>query len=98
MIVIKVKKQLHSSTGPLDLNVEFEVAAGELISLFGQSGAGKTTILRMMAGLTEPDEGYIEVDGEVWFDSRNKINWPVQKRNNCHLTLCRTLVLRHISP
>ena len=44
---------------PLDLDVH----AGELIVLFGRSGSGKTTILRMLAGLERPSEGEVEVDG-----------------------------------
>jgi molybdate transport system ATP-binding protein len=46
----------------------------------GKSGAGKTTFLRILAGLTDPQEGYIEVDGEIWFDSRQKINRQVRQR------------------
>ncbi|HBR14138.1 MAG TPA: molybdenum ABC transporter ATP-binding protein [Candidatus Omnitrophica bacterium] len=78
---VRAKKKLHTSDGPMELDVCFESGVGEFVTLFGKSGAGKTTILRMMAGLSEPEEGYIEVSKEVWFDSRKKINWPVQKRS-----------------
>jgi molybdate transport system ATP-binding protein len=80
MIRVHLEKPLHTAAGMIALEVDFEVAKGELVTLFGKSGSGKTTILRMIAGLTEPQEGYIEVDGEVWFDSHRKINWPVQRR------------------
>ena len=80
MIRVQVKKKLHASQGILSLDVDFELTGGELITLFGESGAGKTTILRMIAGLTQPEEGLIEVDGDVWFNSRKGINWPAQKR------------------
>ncbi len=80
MIRFRAKKKLHFSEGHIPLDAAFEVASGEFVTLFGKSGAGKTTILRMLAGLAQPEEGYIEVDGEVWFDSQKKINWPVQKR------------------
>ena len=43
----------------LDLNVE----AGQLYALLGPNGAGKTTTLRMAVGLTEPDQGSIEIYG-----------------------------------
>ncbi|MCE5214175.1 MAG: ABC transporter ATP-binding protein [Methanobacterium sp.] len=54
------------------LNVEdvnFEVLKGEIISLMGLSGAGKTVLLRMVAGLDTPDTGkvYFKLDGE-WVD------------------------------
>jgi len=40
-----------------------ELAQGEFLSLLGPSGSGKTTLLSLIAGLVEPDEGRIEIDG-----------------------------------
>jgi len=80
MIKVRAKKHLVTSHGPIDLAVDFQIAGNEFVTVFGPSGAGKTTVLRMIAGLTAPDEGLIEVDGEVWFDSEKGINIPVQKR------------------
>jgi ABC-type Fe3+/spermidine/putrescine transport system ATPase subunit len=50
-------------------HVSFEIADGELVSLLGQSGCGKTTTLRCIAGLEQPESGRIEIDGQVVFDS-----------------------------
>lgn len=80
MIRFELRKRLHTSEGEADLATEMVVEEGEFISLFGKSGAGKTTILRMLAGLTDPDEGFIEAGGRIWFDSRKNINLPPQKR------------------
>ena len=80
MIKIKAKKNLITSHGPVRLEVDFQIADKELITLYGPSGAGKTTILRMLAGLTDPDEGCIVLDDEVWFDSNRGINKPIQQR------------------
>ena len=80
MITVRVKKKLLSADGPIGLDVDVQIKGHEIVTLFGPSGAGKTSILRMVAGLIDPDEGYIEVNGEVWFDSRNRINKPVQQR------------------
>ncbi len=44
-------------------NVSFSIADGETLVLFGPSGAGKTVLLRMIAGVVEPDEGEIYIDG-----------------------------------
>ena len=44
-------------------------AAGGVTVLFGPSGAGKTTILRCLAGLDTPDEGTIRFGDEVWFET-----------------------------
>jgi molybdate transport system ATP-binding protein len=80
MIVVHLKKQLLTANGPVSLQVDFEMEKGDWVTLFGKSGEGKTSILRMIAGLLRPDEGFIQVDDEVWFDNRNGIDLPVQRR------------------
>jgi NitT/TauT family transport system ATP-binding protein len=45
--------------------ISLEVAAHELVCVVGQSGCGKTTLLRVIAGLLEPDAGTVRLDGEV---------------------------------
>ena len=80
MIKVKATKNLITSHGPVRLDVDFQIPDKEFITLFGPSGAGKTTILRMIAGLTDPDKGFIQVDEDIWFDSDRGINRPVQER------------------
>lgn len=46
-------------------NVSFEVRRGESLALFGRNGAGKSTILKMITGVTFPTEGKIKVNGKV---------------------------------
>ena len=53
------------AAGAFELAVELTAAAGETTVLVGESGAGKTTILRLLAGLDRPDRGRITLDGEV---------------------------------
>lgn len=62
-----------------DLNVEIE--EGEALVLLGQSGCGKTSTMRCIAGLETPDKGSIRVGGQVLFDSERGINRPSHKRN-----------------
>ena len=44
--------------------LDFEVVPGEFLSILGPSGCGKTTLLRILMGLSEPDEGSILLDGQ----------------------------------
>lgn len=81
MISINVTKTLNTADGVLNAEFIIEIRNGEFLTLFGPSGAGKTTMMRMIAGLETPNSGVIEVDGEVWFDSSKKINLPPQKRS-----------------
>jgi len=55
-------------------------AGGGITALFGPSGAGKTSILNMVAGLLRPDAGRIVVGGEVLFDSAAGIDCPPEQR------------------
>ncbi len=48
--------------------VSFDVAKGETLVLFGPSGAGKTVLLRCIAGAVDPEEGSIEIDGRDMLD------------------------------
>jgi len=63
------------------LDVQMDIQTGEIIALYGTSGAGKTSTLRMLAGLMQPDSGYIQIHGKAWFDSDKKINFAPQQRD-----------------
>jgi molybdate transport system ATP-binding protein len=80
MIRFQAKKTLITSYGKLKLDVAFELEKGQLLTLYGPSGAGKTTILRILSGLTDVISGQIVVDGGTWLDTRQKILLPTQKR------------------
>lgn len=81
MIVVNITKRLDTAEGSINAHFELTITDGEFLTLFGPSGAGKTTLMRMIAGLETPNSGIIEVDGEVWFDSTKKINLTPQKRS-----------------
>lgn len=59
---------------PVLKNVSFEIEEGKFYTLLGPSGCGKTTILRMIAGFSEPTEG------DIYFEGRRINNVPANKR------------------
>lgn len=80
MMRIRVKKNLMAASGAMRLDIDLDIPDSGISTLFGPSGVGKTTVLRMIAGLMDPDEGEIRVNGDVWFDSARGVNKPVQSR------------------
>jgi molybdate transport system ATP-binding protein len=75
VLAIEVEKQL----GALKLAVRFNTAGGAT-ALFGASGAGKTSVVNMIAGLLTPDRGSIVLDDAVLFDATKKIDVPPHLR------------------
>ena len=78
MICLDLKKQLHGINGDFNLNFKIEINEGDFVSLSGKSGSGKTTILRILAGL-ESSNSAIKVNNEIW--QNDKIFKKVQKRD-----------------
>ncbi len=66
---------------PVPLDVALRVEPGELLALVGHSGAGKTTVLRAVAGLWRPAAGRIAAGGEVWLDTAAGVNLPPHRRH-----------------
>lgn len=77
---IDIRKKLAS----FDLEVAFEVES-ETLGFLGASGCGKSMTLRCIAGVEEPDEGIIEVNGTTYFDSAAGIDLSPQKRKTALL-------------
>lgn len=76
MLTVDVEKRL----GEFMLVARFE-AAGGVTALFGPSGAGKTTVINIIAGLLAPDRGSITLDGTILFDAAADINLPAYRRH-----------------
>ena len=81
MIEIQISRKLDGPAGPFDLNIDINVPSGQFIAIYGESGAGKTSLLRMLAGLMSPDQGFIKVDGNYWWNDASKLNLKPGKRS-----------------
>ena len=81
MSVLEVKDLMKSFGKTRVLKgVSFNLEEGEVLSIIGSSGSGKTTILRCINQLETADSGYIAVDGEVFFDGTQKKENAAEKR------------------
>jgi len=70
---------LRKAVGDLALCVAFD-SEGPVTGLFGPSGAGKTTLVNMIAGLVRPDAGRLALGDQVLFDHDRRIDVPAHKR------------------
>src|SRR5690606_11144209 len=69
-----------AQTGPIVLDLALHCAPGELLALAGPSGAGKTTVLRAIAGLHRPQAGRIVCAGQCWLDTSTGVELPTRRR------------------
>jgi molybdate transport system ATP-binding protein len=80
MLDVAAEKRL----GDFRLKAGFRLPAAGVLALFGRSGAGKTTLVNMLAGLVRPDSGRISLAGHLLFDSQTRINLrPERRRIGC---------------
>ena len=75
MLRVDIAKQL----GEFSLSASFE-SAGRVTGLFGASGAGKTSLINVIAGLLKPDHGTVVVDGETLDDTAARVHIPPYRR------------------
>jgi molybdate transport system ATP-binding protein len=80
MIEFSFIKTLETHSGRKPLDVECKIDEGSFVTVYGPSGAGKTTMLRILAGLLRPENGKIRIGDKEWLDSQNGIWVPPQRR------------------
>ena len=77
MIDIDIIKRLQGSAGEMDLDINLSIKEHEFVAIAGESGSGKTSLLRILAGL-ENAQGKIAVSAETWLDEKSVL--ATQKR------------------
>jgi iron(III) transport system ATP-binding protein len=92
--VDRVSKKFSSKSIPAITEVSFKLEEGEILGLLGPSGCGKTTLLRIIAGFTEPSSGRVELAG-------NTVNcpgcWIPPERRNTGMVFQDYALFPHLS-
>ncbi|MFT9497620.1 ABC transporter ATP-binding protein, partial [Anaerosolibacter sp.] len=68
-----------SGSKPILENFNLELEKGHVLSILGESGSGKSTVLRLLSGLEKPQKGYIMIDNKVMINENVFV--PPEKRN-----------------
>ena len=76
MLDVTIRKKLRDFS--LDLTIH--APPGEIVVLMGENGAGKSSILNAISGLTMPDEGSVRLESTILYDSVTKASIPVEQR------------------
>jgi molybdate transport system ATP-binding protein len=76
MLKVDVKRR----QGGFTVQTAFETQKAGVTALFGRSGAGKTSVINMIAGLLRPDAGHIRVNGDFLFDAGQGVDLPPERR------------------
>ncbi|WP_052444717.1 ATP-binding cassette domain-containing protein [Flammeovirga sp. OC4] len=79
MINISLHKKINKSKVQSQFQLEFDL--GDIIGITGPSGKGKTTFLKVIAGLMDCEEGKIIFNDTIWLDTSSKIRLSPQERN-----------------
>ncbi|HTE01580.1 MAG TPA: ATP-binding cassette domain-containing protein [Mucilaginibacter sp.] len=80
MISADIEKKLKAYKGQQVLKLAAEFPTGSITKIFGPSGAGKTTFLKIIAGLINPEKGKITDNDTIWLDTSAGISLSPQKR------------------
>lgn len=78
---LSMRMPLHGPDGRFELDVSLGIARGAFVAVAGPSGAGKTTLMRLVAGLERPAEGHLRVGGDTWCDTRARFELPTRRRS-----------------
>lgn len=75
-----LRVEIEATRGDFNIALAVAVPPGECLALAGPSGAGKTTALRVAAGLLRPDSGRVSCGDEIWLDTDRGLDLPPERR------------------
>ena len=75
-----IQARFQLERGDFSMDLDLQLPGRGVTALYGESGSGKTTCLRCIAGLDRPTLGFVEVNGEVWQDSERGVFVPPHQR------------------
>lgn len=81
---MSVDLHIKKNFGRFKLNIEYR-GESRRIGILGASGSGKSLMLKSIAGIETPNYGFVNIDGRVLFDSRNKVDIAPQKRKTGYM-------------
>lgn len=72
---------LWITRGNLSIHADFEAEDGETLALLGPNGSGKSTVVACLAGMLDPDDGWVSLDHRTWIDARTGRYTPSEERS-----------------
>ncbi len=93
---MSLSASIQLQLGTLDLRVQLDVKAGELVALLGPNGSGKTTVLRCLAGLAPIDTGWITIDNMA-VDDPSSDTWVEPEQRSIGLVYQNYLLFDHMT-
>ena len=91
-----LRVEAQTRLGALGLDVAIEIGPGECLALAGPSGAGKTSVLRVAAGLLRPERGHVQAGEDTWLDTTRGIDVPAESRR-CGYVFQEYALFPHLS-
>ena len=80
-IDVNIAKSFNSKLRTVNLSFNLEISLGEITGLYGPSGIGKSSLLKMVSGLEKPDSGNISYNDKEWFSESKKVNISPKNRS-----------------
>jgi molybdate transport system ATP-binding protein len=88
--------EAETALGGLELAVALDIRAGECLALAGPSGAGKTSVLRVIAGLLRPERGRVVAGDATWLDTARGVDVRPEQRS-CGYVFQEYALFPHLS-